>query len=339
MANQEGIDVSPQKLRAAVIGCGKMGSGYSFLTDAPGVHSHAQAYKSHASFELVGVSDPDARALKAASEGWGVQGLLDPAQLCQSALPDVVSICSPNETHAVLIKTVLSSCKPRLIFVEKPIATKSADAAEVVRLAEESGCLVLVNYSRRFDPRYEIVKNELPSYGKLLRGQVTYGKGLLHSGSHAIDLLRYWFGEVTSVQADGQKWWGPTPDDPTVGCTLKFSSSSIQFVPFDEQIATVWEIDLFFEKARLRILRGGVDFEFYDLKELPPEMGYSGYKEYLINTRGKTDRLFMASKGSLEVAMDHISDLLSKSPPLSRCSGEDGLRALQVVEEVWKQIK
>ena len=63
--------VKPQgRFRAAVIGCGRIGTGF----DSPGakpILTHAGAFTAHPAYELVGLFDPDPAALDAASRKWG----------------------------------------------------------------------------------------------------------------------------------------------------------------------------------------------------------------------------------------------------------------------------
>ena len=58
-----------------------------------------------------------------------------------------------------------------------------------------------MNYTRRFVPEIRSIREAIKSgnYGAFLTGTGYYGKGLLHNGSHMVDLLQFLVGEVGKV--------------------------------------------------------------------------------------------------------------------------------------------
>jgi len=99
-----------KRLRAALIGCGKMGSEYSSDIQQSGVYSHAHAYSEHPNIELVAVCDADMRRAKACANRWGVPARFDDyREMLAVAKPDIVSICTPDETHLCIGMNVLES--------------------------------------------------------------------------------------------------------------------------------------------------------------------------------------------------------------------------------------
>ena len=81
------------QLRAALIGCGKMGSEYSSDIQQSGVYSHAHAYSAHPDTELVAVCDADLRRAKTFADQWNVSAHFDDyREMLAVAQPELVSI-------------------------------------------------------------------------------------------------------------------------------------------------------------------------------------------------------------------------------------------------------
>lgn len=156
--------------RAAVIGCGKIGSTFADDPRQKNVYAHAHAYTVCKSTQLVAVSDPDANRLTRATDRWQVpRAYLDSNELLDVEHPELVSICTPDHTHYSLIRAALTTPGVRAILAEKPLALDLAQAEELIALAR-SRCIVLaVNYSRRYANNHARWRNKL--HGGLL-GQI-----------------------------------------------------------------------------------------------------------------------------------------------------------------------
>ena len=129
---------------------------------------------------------------------------------------DAVYVATPVYLHAPQTVAALSAGKD--VVVEKPMALNAAEAAEMCRVAKQTGRRLAVAYYRRFWPRFQLVKDMLDG-GDL--GQVVLVRMALHSwygpdpdapgawrvkrelsgggvlsdvGSHRLDLLAWWFG-------------------------------------------------------------------------------------------------------------------------------------------------
>ena len=108
--------------------------------------------------------------------------------------------------------------------MEKPLATTSADAYDIIEAAEKAGVRVMVDYHKRWDPASIAVKNKLADAGtgKPVRGYMrmdnVYDVAInwlnwssdsspVHFvGTHCYDLIRWYMGcEVVQVYAVGHK--------------------------------------------------------------------------------------------------------------------------------------
>jgi predicted dehydrogenase len=320
---------------AVVVGCGRIGSTSSAETSGEGVHSHAQAYVDHPRTRLAAVCDVDPSRSAAASQKWGARAATDAVEICRSVQPHIVSLCTPDDTHYPLARALLEQAPPRALLIEKPLALTSAEGEELLALAARKSCLVAVNYvnyTRRFAPAFRAIADELRegTHGRPLFVRVLYGKGLLHNGSHAIDLLRSWLGEPQRV-ATGPAEWGP-PGDDSVSADLWFDGGArARLDAFDERAATVFELDLLAERSRIALTQGGREWTFHDIADSPH---HAGYRTYVPSGRERTDARFQRPLSrALWRAVDNLVAALDGTASLL-CSGLDGVAALRWVERI-----
>jgi len=323
------VSTERTRYRAVVIGCGRIGAG---VAAAPQLESHAQAYQRHPRAELVGVCDSDATRLEDAARRWGAEADRDPVALCRRLRPDVVSLCTPDPTHHVLAERVLREAPPRVLFVEKPLALSAAEGERLVELGERQSCAIAVNHTRRYSAAFQALHEELRAgeHGAPLLARVLYGKGLFHNGSHAIDLLRFWFGEP--VKAVGQPVaWGPD-DDETYGADVWFPSGCrARLDGFDERVATVFEVDVLTERSRWRCWGGGTQWEFSAVAD---SGRHPGYVEWRRTERERHDGRFAdALRDCLLRAVDNVVDALDGTGVLW-CPGEDAVTSLTWLERI-----
>ena len=319
---------------AIVVGCGRIGSEYSFQTTSPGVHSHAQAYFEHPQTNLVGVVDISEAAVKRAEFSWRCRGSTNAVELINELKPDIVSICTPDHTHATLACEILEKYAPKLLFMEKPLATSKKEAKKILALAQLKGTSLGVNFTRRYTPIYQILKNELRSgiHGKPLRARVLYSKGLAHAGSHALDLLRFWIGEAQEVNHRKLSAWGPNGDSSLSADILFEGNVSASIEGFDDRCASVFEVEIFTEKTRWILSNGGTEWRFFEARhgELFPE-----YREYFPTGRERKEPSLQDEKGALFYAVENIVAHLQKKSPLI-CDGAEGLATIELIEKIRK---
>lgn len=248
--------------RAAVIGAGQMGAGKD-----PGFISHASAFKQHPHYELVGICDPHLAALRSAEKHWQVQGYQEIAPLLEAAQPDIISICSPDDYHAKHL-TLIAAYGPKAIILEKPANINYS----LVESLQAQKSLVAVNYTRRYLPIYHQLRTLLSE--QIIRAiSIRYAKGLIHNGSHAIDLIRLLVGEITqyhilSVHDDY------LATDPSVSLHLQTKQcSNIILQALNQQDYVHFEVDIFTNTHRYHIHSDHQILSIYSVKDrqgIPP---------------------------------------------------------------------
>lgn len=96
--------------------------------------------------ELVGVADPCVKARRKAITSHGVPVFAEWRDLL--GIVDIVSVCSPAITHAAIVRAFLNAGAH--VLVEKPIATRLAEADQLVALAQATGRVLTVGHQERF---------------------------------------------------------------------------------------------------------------------------------------------------------------------------------------------
>ena len=318
--------------RAALIGCGKIGSEFADDPRVAGVYSHAGAYAACEGATLVAVCDRDPEKLKRCGERWNVTArYLDAHQMLEEQQPEIVSICTPNSTHYDLICAAISTPGVRAVLAEKPLTLELKTAQELVHLASERGVVISVNYSRRYSKNHQKLREFIKSgqIGEIQKVNGYYTKGILHNGTHWFDLARLLIGEVDYV-------WGINTRkedgiDPTLDAFLEFEGGASAFLHGCEaDVFSLFEMDLIGTDGRVRVVDSGHAFEIYKVAESPY---YTGYRTLLPRDK-ETGGMHNALLHAVE---DLVHCLNEGGQPL--CSGADGVAALKIAFAVRKSAR
>jgi len=156
-----------------------------------------------------------------------------------------------------------------LVFSEKPLSLQISEAKEINDIYLAKKIPVLVNYSRRFVPEFNKLQQNIKSglYGKFVTGTGYYGKGILHNGSHMIDLLRFLIDEIKSVKRINSESDYDAMDLSVSGVLTFYNGKQFYLQNVDHRLYTIFEIDLLFEKRRIRIIDSGFIIEDYIIEK------------------------------------------------------------------------
>lgn len=316
-------------LRAGLIGCGRIGSDVADDPKVGGVYSHAEAYIRARGVELVAIADTDIDRARRCAGRWALPAgaAFDGAEdLLANALVDVVSVCTPDETHEDILRQVLDS-GVRGVLIEKPLAMTTAAAERLVSLADEAGVALVVDYHRRFADGMDRARALIGDLGPLQVASCLYSGGLLHNGTHLIDTLRFLCGEVMEVEGWDELREGGA--DPTLDGRLWFENGGRAVVSGCKPTASVFELDLVLDRGRVRVTDHGNTITSYVLGDLPFYSGYQGFVD-----DGKTWPILG------DVLLHAVEDLVAavvdgRSP---RCTGLDGVAALRVAEAITESV-
>jgi predicted dehydrogenase len=238
-----------------IIGCGKIAS----QPDQAGmILSHAEAYKSNLEVKLEVCMDliPN-RAEKVAKE-YNCKVVTEINEGLRVGKPDIVSVCTPDETHFKITKDILcSKDKPRVIFLEKPACSNDQEFNDLLVLATENDVSILVNHSRRFNEHHIQLRERIRNgdYGVFFQGFAKYYSGWKHNGIHVVDTLSFLLDDELKVSRVNNSNPSPYEGDPTLDLEMHLLNNQglVCVNGVDEEHYQIFELDLLFSKYRLRI--------------------------------------------------------------------------------------
>jgi len=313
------------RYRAALIGCGKIGSLFADDPRMQGdVFTHAEAYVRCPATELVAVCDADPARAAACAGRWQVPAqFTDVDALLRGARPDLVSVCTPDATHFAVVSQLLAAPHPpRAILCEKPLALSVAQGRQMVAAAAARGVVLAVMFMRRHARNFQALKKLLVA-GELGAVQAVHGwytKGVVHNGSHWFDLLRFLVGEVRAVQAWNR--CGDDAADPTLDVLLELHGGALASLQgCDPRLFTVFEMDVMGTAGRVRIRDSGYRIDCERAVDSPR---YSGYRELVPRPCELGDRR--------DVMLHAVEDLVASvaTPRAPASGGLDGVAALAI---------
>lgn len=190
-------------LRVGVIGMGSIG------------HNHARAYQSANQADLVGVCDQSQDRADEAGSRYGCKVYSNVQEMLQEERLDAVSVATGGfETGADHFEPTMQAFKAGVhVLGEKPISNNIEQARQMVRTAREKGLYFGINLNHRFVPAAAQAKEwiEQGELGDLLFINMSlwinnpnetspwFHLRALHP--HSIDVMRFFCGQVTRVQA------------------------------------------------------------------------------------------------------------------------------------------
>jgi predicted dehydrogenase len=200
--------------RAVVLGVGKRGTQHGF------------GYLKHPRTDLVALCDLDEERLAAAAKALGIERTYtDYRQMLDCEQPDIVNIPIRTDLHAQVTIGVLEHWAPKVVVVEKPMATSLADADRMLALARQNGSMLAVHHQTRTTPPLRVAKRliddgHIGSIASIkIRGKGFYGGyGLMDMGTHLFNDTRLYAGPARSVIALCTTAGRPTsPEDVIIG--------------------------------------------------------------------------------------------------------------------------
>ena len=315
------------KYSVLLIGLGKMGMGYDLEKRSEACLTHANAFSSNANFQLVGAVDLDPNLRSIFTKVYGGYCSDSLVEAITTLRPDVVIISTPTKTHSNTLFKVLELHSPILILCEKPLSYKLDEAEKMVEVCSQKGVKLYINYPRRADNGVSEIRRRLAL--NLIkgpyRGVVWYSKGLIHNGSHFVDLLRYWFGQSNSfsIISNGR----PIGDDdiePDFRVTYK--DGEFIYLAAKEEYFSHYEIQIMAANGCLRYEHGGRKITWQAVVVDSLVDGYSVLSSISEEIVSNSDSIMMS------VADEILLALSSKDSAL--CTGAEALENLKFINSI-----
>lgn len=208
-----------ESIKTGIIGYGLSGKVFH----APFIHQHQ-------GFELCKIVERN--SLNSKSDYHYIEVVRDYKELLNDSSIELVVVATPNIYHFQMVKDALIAGKH--VVVEKPFMTTSAEADEIIKLADAKRRYLFVYQNRRWDGDFLTIKKIIRH--KLLgdirhfeahfdryspertraawRDEAIPGSGNLYDlGSHLIDQALVLFGKPHSLRADMQAQRKNSPVD------------------------------------------------------------------------------------------------------------------------------
>ena len=309
-----------KKYKALIIGAGRIASGFDNPKN-PLVLTHAHAYYLQKKIHTFGFYDTDNIKANIEAKKWSVSAYKTLEEALRILKPEIISICTPDFDHFKTIEKVLmSEHKPGIIICEKPLTFKVEDNKKLSKLLNKHGIKILVDHTRRFDKDVQKISKNLHDgkYGSVISASAHYGKGVVHNGTHIIDLARYFFGEVKDLKVLYSHKDFQNQTDQTVSAYMVFESCPQFFlIAGNEKYYSYFQFEILCEKRKIC---------FYDLgfsvleQEVINDPIYPGYT-ILGKSKSRKTNFDFAMMNLVENAINHIE----KDEPLI-CDSSDACK-------------
>lgn len=312
----------------AVIGLGNIGFKFSFDPKRRKTQTHVEAYKKCRFTKLVGAVEVDPETIQFFRKtNPDIPVYKSVKDLFCSHKLDLVSICVPTKDHFSIFSEITKH-NVLAIFCEKPLSHSVDESKKMVKFILKKKMLLTVNYSRRWQASYNLVKKMIAD-GKIGRVNAvnSFYPGRIYAvGSHLFDAIFMLTGYAPiSVSAS---YIGRNIDPSISGWFRLKNGNNYAFANFTstgKKEDLIFEIDVIGNRGRVRITNNGSNIEYCVFKE---SIRYSEYRELTMQKvkMPTEDDKFIA-------AISDIVNVLEGKYKRTRCSGEDALLVDRVIEK------
>lgn len=265
---------------ACIIGTGRIASTLEKDPLRPQGSSHAGLYSLQADMQVIAAADISDNALQEFGTDWSISKehlYSDYTQMLANEPVDIASICAYAPQRLEMATAALDAGAKGL-WLEKALGCTIDEAEQIRDAVNAAGATAVVDYPRRARAHYRKIKQIIDenTFGRLQSITCHMTHQLIHTGTHAYDVLRYWCGEAITVRGHLEN----TPKDPTNvtdqggRAEIEMSSGTTVYVSAYRKKYYIFQFDLIFDNARILI---GNDIA----KVYRPETSklYTGFKE------------------------------------------------------------
>ncbi len=331
------------KLNFAIVGLGNIGS------------RHFNVLQQLKEAAVTAVCDSNKKALSPYKEqvAWCGSNFTD---LLQQSPIDVVNICTPHHIHAEMTIAALKAGKH--VLVEKPMCLTVKEARQMIAAANRYQRKLMVVKQNRYNPPVMAVqalleKNKL---GKIYdvqcnvwwnrrndyytksnwRGRTASEGGALYTqASHFIDLLVWWFGEVTSSKTKLATLTHPIETEDTGHAIVEFASGVQGSINWNTNVFEKnfeGSVTIIAEKGTVKI--GGAylnELEYWNVKNVPaPSFDLSKQQPNLYKSN------YQGSSSNHDKLLQAVIDLLLHQKKNYIVEGEEALLTVKSIAKMYK---
>lgn len=332
-------------IRIAIVGSGLIG------------RVHAKAISKIDNVKLVAVSSRSQSSAAALATDFGCNYYTDYRRMFEKERVDLVSVCTPSGTRIDVCDAAVSNGIN--ILVEKPLDITAERCRTIIEMCESAGVKLGTVFQMRFQPAFQRVREAVLAgkFGRLIlgnakticyRSQEYYDQGgwrgtweqdgggaLMNQGIHTVDVLRWIMGDVNAVSAYAAHLTHDIEVEDTVSASVKFANGAFGSIQATTSVGRGIDkqIEIYGEKGTVII--DGANITTWDFEE---ETDFDPSKE-------KKKELVSSARspviedvwGHQQQITDMVNAIRSNAEPV--ITGEDGLRATQIVEAIYRSAK
>ena len=317
-------------------------------------HKHAQAYR-NIGYELIVCTDINPENGRAFAAANGCEFVPTYEEVCRHPGVDYVDVCTFPDFRLQPLRICAETKKH--IQVQKPIATTTETAAEMIRIAAAAGIQLGVVSQHRFDDSTQFLRRALDAgrLGKVLQADAyvkwyrtaayysrpikgswaTEGGGaLINQAIHQIDVLLWLMGGVAQVFG----YWQlgalhKIESDDVVCALLKYASGQTGVLQASTAFWPGYTERLEIHGSKGTAVISGDKLTTWDVEN---DSGEPAPIDRHVAS-GASDPMAISLTPFERQFRDFGDAIKTGRKPLS--SGEDGLRALEVVQSVYESCR
>lgn len=270
--------MTEKRYRAAIIGLGYIGAADQVSGDALGQFvkdldgTHLEAYTRQPRIELVAGSSRDRGRRERFAARTGARTYADWQELLTQEKPEIVSIATYAPQHAE-ITVACAEQGVRVIYCEKPIATRLIDAERMVQACQAAGALLVINHQRRFHPNFRRLHDLIAAgdLGDVTSGFLQWTSGRLGGvGTHVIDALCMVTGSNVSAvsgtldDAARPDCRGPAFHDPGAWGVMQMDTGLKVFVNAPDYGSIPLQLVINGSKGRATMMGNAITLDYWD---------------------------------------------------------------------------
>lgn len=307
----------------------------------------ARVYSSFKNVDLIAISDIDEKKGKNVALEFNCKFFKDYNQMLKKENIDIVLISVPTKLHKKVCLDVIKNKKH--LIVEKPFASNSREAKEIIKAAEKAEVKLAVSHVERFNPAIQKLKEILgdKKLGKITSiiirrvgifpphpvGDPNVIMGLV---IHDLDILDYLLNSQQPIEvfAKGRKI-----------LTAQGEDSAEVFLSYDgisSFIQVNWITPGKFRKISVTGLEGYAELncltQELEIYKANCKRKIASFKEFMKYGQPVKKEVKIRKREPLFCELESfIKCIRENKKPL--VTGEDGLKALIVIEKVLKSLK
>ena len=332
-------------LNSLLIGLGQIGLTYDiedhFINlDSDQVRTHAKSLYLNPDFNLIAGIDPNHNNRDLFSNAFDLPSFVSLKETFNNLKPnhlDLVTIAVPPSVQFSILSELYQFASPKIILLEKPVCGLDDDINEIADFISSHSIYTrfFVNYHRNYLPQTQQVIRLIKSgkLGDFIYGSLLYGKGLMMNGSHYLNLLRSFLGDVSDFHVIRSS---PCiySFDREVDFTITYNdhqNAFINAISVGEDFRRMGEIDLIFENARLKWSDGDKFIEITYIKDA------QSVRDTHLPYTGSTQRFNLNPDSFMPSVYRQIFSSIVNSDIINTCSFHHGLETFKLVKLILEQ--